>query len=184
MSFTPSRRARGYTLVETLMGMAVSGVLATISLPQFSGVMGSRAADASIQSLATALRLARAEAFKRGEDVTVCARDANVNEQVAACAPSGKDWSAGWLVFVDRGQRGALEDGDLLLQFHQPGRVSLQVASTVRYLTFQSTGISLNAASHFDFLPYGKADAAGAKRICVNKPGRLRRLSTVEECTS
>jgi type IV fimbrial biogenesis protein FimT len=140
--------------------------------------------NSSISSLATALRLARSEATKRGEQVTVCARDPKAAQGEVACAPAGLDWSAGWIVFVDHGVRGRIDDGDVLIQVHQPTSRTTQVTATLRYITLQPTGISLSAASHFDFLPNGQVDAYGARRVCINKPGRLRELAAVVDCAA
>jgi hypothetical protein len=86
------------------------------------------------------------------------------------------------MVFVDQGVRGRLDEGDVVIQVHQPANRTTQVAATLRYITIQPSGISLTAASHFDFLPNGNADAYGAKRVCINKPGRMRQLSAVVGC--
>jgi type IV fimbrial biogenesis protein FimT len=176
--------SRGHTLVELLVTLVVGGVLASMAVPMLGGLAASHAVKAAVDSFESALRLARVEAVKRGELVSVCARDSNVRPDVAACASSGKDWSAGWLVFVDRAERGTIEDDDVLLQVHQPGRNDPVVSATLRYVTFQATGISLTAASHVDFLPRGDAHAAGALRLCINKPGRVRQVAADEVCST
>lgn len=178
------RTTLGFTLVETMVALAVSGVLAATGVPQLSGLMDAKAVEGSVSGLATALRLARSEAMKRGEPVSVCALDPQAGAQALACAPSGKDWSAGWIVFVDRDHRGQLDEDDVLVQVHQAGKDSVKVQATLRYITFQATGISLTAASHFDFLPHGSADAQGARRVCINKPGRLRKLDRIVDCAA
>lgn len=178
------RSTLGFTLVETMTALAVSGILTAVGVPQLSGVMGAKAVEGSVSSLATALRLAKSEAMKRGEPVSVCAMDPQADARNLACAPSGKDWSAGWIVFVDQGTRGRLDDSDLVIQTHQSTSSTTKVTATLRYITMQPTGISLTAASHFDFLPQGQADAYGARRVCINKPGRLRQLPGVMDCAA
>jgi type IV fimbrial biogenesis protein FimT len=177
-------RVRGYSLVETLVALGISGVMATIGLPQMTDNLARRSVDSAILSLSTALRLARAEALKRGETVTVCPRDPRAGDSATICASSGRDWSAGWLVFVDRGERGSLGDADLLLWSHLPPRQAPKVDGTIRYYSFQASGVSLNAASHVDFLPNGREDSPSARRVCINKPGRLRALSRLQECAA
>lgn len=177
-----SRTQLGFTLVETMAALAVSGVLAAIGVPQLTGLMGAKAVDASVASLTEALRLAKSEAMKRGQTVSVCALAAPVNPEAPRCATSGKDWSAGWMVFADHGVRGRLDDGDQLIRVRQSTSTTTKVTATLRYITLQASGVSLSAASHFDFLPQGQADAYGARRVCINKPGRARVLASVTEC--
>jgi type IV fimbrial biogenesis protein FimT len=174
--------ARGFTLVGTMTALAVVSILTATGVPQLSNLAGAKAAESTITALASAIRLARVEAIKRGEPVSVCAIDPQSKPHLATCAEGGKDWSAGWLVFVDRGTRGEFDDDDVRVRVDLPARARLQVQATLRYVTFQPSGVSLTAASHFDVLPGGDATAYGARRVCVNKPGRLRVLSSVQEC--
>ncbi|MBP6675222.1 MAG: GspH/FimT family pseudopilin, partial [Vitreoscilla sp.] len=69
------RSTLGFTLVETMTALAVSGILTAVGVPQLSGLMGAKGVEGSVSSLATALRLAKSEAMKRGETVSVCAMD-------------------------------------------------------------------------------------------------------------
>ena len=82
--------------------------------------------------------------------------------------------------------RSLLEDGDVLVRLHMPGAQAPHVQATLGHITFQPTGISLTAASHFDVVPAGHAedelDAPGARRACINKPGRLRTLPGGQAC--
>lgn len=178
------RTNRGLTLIEILVALAVSGVLMAVGMSQWAGVLGAKAADHSVSSLAVALRLAKSEAMKRGEPVSVCARDPQAGDQGQLCTTSGKDWSAGWIVFVDRGVRGQVDADDLVIQVHQPAKANVTIQATLRYISLQPTGVSLTAASHFDFLPGGRADTYGARRVCINKPGRMRQLAGVSDCVA
>jgi type IV fimbrial biogenesis protein FimT len=176
---------RGYTLVEVMVGVGVAGVLSATGLPSLRQLMHQRAVQGQVQEFRNAVQLVRREAMKRGEVVSLCARDPQDGDRGVRCAKSGKDWSNGWLIFVDRHTHGDLGAGDLLLRVHQPSGGYGPVMSTLRSLSFQHTGVSLNSASHFRFLPPGAehldVDQPGAALICVNKPGRAR-LATGGQC--
>ncbi len=100
---------------------------------------------------------------------------------------SGRDWSGGWLMFVDRDSRGDMSANDLLIKVRQAGPQDGPVLGTMRSLSFEASGISLTSASRLRFLPLGAArvDAAidGSQTVCINKPGRAR-VTAEAECAS
>lgn len=180
-SFRASQR--GFTLTELLTALAVSGVLATVGMPAMGSFHGKTAVDSQVQSLSSAMRRARQEAITRGELVTVCAMDpATANSAEPDCLSNGKDWSAGWIVFVDRGLRGEMGPSDRVIAVHQSGDNKGGALSTQRYVTYRAGGEMLSLASHFRFLPPGQPveDAAlpGSALVCINKPGRPRVAAT------
>jgi type IV fimbrial biogenesis protein FimT len=85
----------GFTLVELMITLAVGIIILTIGIPAFNNVMTSNQTSAYTNDLVSALRLARSEAIKRGEGVTVCASNA------AYTACNSTNWQNGWLVFTD-----------------------------------------------------------------------------------
>jgi Tfp pilus assembly protein FimT len=180
-----SRAMSGLGLVDLMISLSVLAILASAAVQPMQQFVRGRSVDHAVDGLATALARARAEALARAEVVTVCPRDPKVAGVAAVCADS-LEWSAGWLVFVDRGRRGLLEPRDLLLMAVQPTANPPRVMATLRRISFQPTGISLNAASHIDFVPEGtdpaQPDVVGARRACINKPGRLRVLPRATAC--
>jgi len=65
-------KQRGFTLLETLIALAVTAVLLGIALPNLTEYSSSRAVRSKATSLSGSLRLARAESIRRGNRVTVC----------------------------------------------------------------------------------------------------------------
>lgn len=171
---------RGHTLLEWLTSIVVLGLLVQLGLPSLRAWVDGRAVQVQAESLRSALRLARGVALNRQIQVSLCARRAGPDAGPDLCSPSGRDWSSGWIAFVDAGQRGVLDDGDRILHVALPSRQTARVISTVRYVTFQSNGVSLNAASRFTVMPVQAAPGALSDAhdllVCVNKPGRARIL--------
>lgn len=171
---------RGHTLLEWLTSIVVLGLLFRLGLPSVRDWMDHRAVQVQAEALRSALRLARGVALNRQVQVSLCARRAGPDAGPDLCAPSGRDWSSGWITFIDEGQRGVLEDGDRILHVELPSRHTARVIATVRYVTFQSNGVSLNAASRFTVMPVQAAPGALSDAhdllVCVNKPGRARIL--------
>ena len=88
-----NRTAKGFTLVELLVALAVAGVLLGLGVPSFVGAIRNAQLNAPWAELRSALFLARSEAVKGSHVVSVCAR--------ASDTTCGADWDAGWLVYVE-----------------------------------------------------------------------------------
>lgn len=63
----------GFTLVELLVVLAVAGILATMAIPSFKSLIQSQRVKNAGFELYSALSLARNEAIKRNNDVTLAA---------------------------------------------------------------------------------------------------------------
>ena len=84
----------GFTLIELFVALAVMGILAGVGIPSFISAVSNSRVSTQYNSLIGGLYLARSEAVKTSNSVTVCAR--------ASDTQCGSDWTHGWLVFVDK----------------------------------------------------------------------------------
>jgi type IV fimbrial biogenesis protein FimT len=176
--FTP-RLLRGVTLLEALVALGVAAVAAAAAAPGLNGLMQRSVVQTQAESLRSALRLARQEAMARGETVTACALDGQARAQGrTACAPWGEDWSGGWLVFVDRDDRGTVDGADRVVSVVVAPQPSGSVIGTDRYLSFRPSGVLLSGMGHLRVLPPGAPaldePAPGSVLVCVNRTGRPR----------
>jgi type IV fimbrial biogenesis protein FimT len=172
-------RQQGFTLVELLATVGIAGTLTAFAVPELSGMHDRSVIASQVASFDADVRRARAEAIRTGELVTVCALDADtLADDMPSCKEAGKDWSGGWLVFIDRGERGEVDDDDEILHVESaPANVGA-VVGTQRYITYRPSGELLSLAAHFRFVPPGQpaADVAvsGSALVCINKPGKPR----------
>jgi len=90
-------RQRGFNLFELLTAIAILGIVTAIAVPSFQTISINSNLSTETNDLVSSLRLARSEAAKQGQDVTVC----SANAGLTACSGSA-DWSTGWLV-IDGG---------------------------------------------------------------------------------
>jgi type IV fimbrial biogenesis protein FimT len=86
-----SFKAMGFTLIETMVVVAIIAILASIAAPSFQSLIRKTHLTAASSALQVSLSLARSEAVKRGTDARVT---------VAAAGTAGS-WVNGWTVFVD-----------------------------------------------------------------------------------
>lgn len=169
---------RGFTLIEFAIVIAIAAILIGVAAPDLRRAEGVRALGAQTSEFMSGLRFARAEAMKRGEAVTVCAADAGSASQrcVGAESFAPTDWRGGWLVFVDRGERGAIDGSDQLLRVQQPLQRTSGIAGTRSSITYSAAGFSVDAASHFLFIAPALASGPPPAEllVCVSKQGRPR----------
>ena len=132
----------GLTLLELIVGIAVLGILLAVGVPSFQSTVNSNRLAAQTNSLVTALNVARSEAVKRGQPVSVCA---STNQ--TSCS-GGTAWTTGWIAFTDaNGAVGTVNaPGDTVLQVWQALSGPAALNSTVAYVQYQPTGRSVAPA--------------------------------------
>jgi type IV fimbrial biogenesis protein FimT len=89
-------KAAGTTLLELLTALAVVAVLAALAAPSFQTLHSNSRRTAVVNGFLHTVFLARSEAIKRAQVVSVCR-----SSDGRRCEP-GVDWSSGWIVFVNR----------------------------------------------------------------------------------
>ena len=151
----PRNLAGGFTLLEALVVLALVGVLVALAAPSVSGMRARHQLQAQAEGLLDSLVLARSEALRRQQRVTLCPRTRD-----NACDASAA-WQNGWLVFVDANDNAQREADEPLIEVHGdvPPAVRMGVASTVKgYFSYGSEGRSQST---------GGAFMAGTWRFCL-----------------
>jgi len=87
----------GFTLVELIVTVSVVAILSSIAAPSFRTMLQNNKASVAANEMVSALLLARSEALKRRNNVTVCTSA----DQTTCAGNSEKDFAKGWIVFVD-----------------------------------------------------------------------------------
>ena len=171
---SPRAAARGFTLIELAVVLAIVAVLLRVAAPGLSRAAVARALAAQASEFMAALRFARAQALARGAAVTICASGTGM--PAPACQGRGSaDWRSGWIVFADRDRRGAPNAHEPVLRVQPPLQRSGGVAGTRAGISFTAAGYATDAASRYAFSPPAAVlDALPALTVCVSKQGRPR----------
>ena len=112
-------KAKGFTLLELVVTVAIVALLAAIALPSFQTFVEGNRLTTSANLFLTMLNYARSEAIRRGGTVSVCAG----NNNTCVCNANlgcNDNWKNGYLIFsdtnsdctIDAGQDQVLRVGD------------------------------------------------------------------------
>jgi len=167
---------RGMTIVEMMLTLGIVAVLVAMATPSFTGMVQNSRIRGQSSDLLVNLAVARAEAAKRGQRVTMCP-----TTTYAATPPScqtgtlGTAWGQGYMVFVDVNQDGAFNSGtDVLIT------VSERLSGN-NILT--SNGFTNAPVNALQFRPSGATNlpaAGGTFKLCDSRSGNVGRLITLQ----
>ena len=129
----------GFTIMELMIAVAIFALLLGVGVPSFNDAMRRNRLAASTNDLMSSLALARSEALKRGQMVSVCGS----NAAQTACT-GNVDWANGMIAFTDAGVIGLFDGADAILQrWPAASERNLTLISEAASLTYRPDG-SLN----------------------------------------
>jgi type IV fimbrial biogenesis protein FimT len=192
------RSQQGFTLIELLVTIAVAVILLLIGVPSFQQIIANNRMAADVNSLVTALNLARSEAIKRGVWATVC-RSANSTSATPACS-NAANWETGWMVFVDNNNNGVCADansdgmcdtgGGQILRVWGPlsGGETLRGIDTnnanITWVAYQPLGISQGSTGRLNdsFRLCDYRGTSSARLVAIGLGGRVSTSSGTTAC--
>ncbi|CAN7652305.1 GspH/FimT family pseudopilin [Variovorax paradoxus] len=89
MKFSKHRGARGFTLIELMVGIALFALLFTFAYPSYTSFIRNAQVRTAAESIVNGLQLARAEAIRRNSNV----RFRLLNTSQGAAVTGGTDWN-------------------------------------------------------------------------------------------
>lgn len=158
----------GFTLIELSVITGILGILASIALGPFSGLIEQQRATAAIEALQSHMALARSTAISRNRATILCpSRDSHT-------CNNDTDWSGGWLLYVDENRnRRPDAKGEILRVDLRTHDGALRIASSGgrRQLRYHSDGSS--AGTNLTLSICGRSDSL-LGQVIVNNIGRPR----------
>jgi len=182
----PRRHAIGFTLIELMVTLTILAILLALAIPSFARLLAANRVSTETSELIASLNLARSEAVRRGQAVTLRALDSS-------------NYSKGWRVFADLDQDGAQSsatnetDGKPLREVG-----SFSGTTTIRRVsrsappgafTYSDVAASDSARSYLVFTARGAvaANAQAFFRICDSAypslQGRIVQINAVGKVT-
>ena len=164
-------RTTGLSLIELLVALFVIAVLAAVAAPSFGRLVAEQRLATASNQLLTAIHLARSEAVRRGERVTLCA---SADGLTCAAAAGYHD---GYIVFVGPPDANLSPPGGaspLLVASASPQLVITANGSMRDYISFVSTGVTRQLNGALQIGTFSLCDGQRARRIIVSRTGRPR----------
>ncbi|MDB5875562.1 MAG: methylation [Ramlibacter sp.] len=175
---------RGFTLLESVVVMAVMATLASVAVPSMTWFIDSVKISSATDLMLSGLSLARSEAIKRNARVVLCK-----SEDGESCTTTG-GWEQGWIVFHDANRNGVLDGGETIILREQPLAANLRLSGNMHvanYISYAPTGVARLAGGGFQAgtltLCRRSAETGEGRQIVINSGGRPRvQRATVEMC--
>lgn len=150
------------------MALVLVAVLLSLATSAYSGFQARRAVEVASQALLSDFALARAEAIRRGNFVTICQ-----STNGAQCLDTSTAWHTGWLMFEGQAPPTAASPGVSVLRV-QPAlngieRLTLTLGLNQTRLIFSPTGVGVSPAGRFTITP--AAEPGQQRLLCINGGG-------------
>jgi len=162
------KQAKGFTLLELLVTLAVASILVSVGVPSFRGaIMDNRMIRDSNQFVAS-INLARSTAVRFQRNAMVCP-SANYNAAVPTCS-ADTDWSVGWIVWVDKNRDGATSANEIIYVQAPINDANSFSASAATLFSFDARGFGVSPGD--DLMLCDNRSGETGRRIRVNNVGR------------
>ena len=170
----PARPARGFTLVELLVAVAIAAVVLGLAVPAWGRfVAGVRVATATTE-LVSGLHAARSEAIKRQHRVTLCK-----SADGTSCASDG-GWEQGWMMFADADNFGVRDAGESVVRISTGEHDGLGIQGNsefARFISYTPMGTTRRASGALGMgsmtVCSSRAGVTG-RRVVISRTGRAR----------
>ena len=168
------KKSSGYTLLELLITVALIALVMAIGIPAMTTFTQNDRLITQINTLTGHLALARSEAVKRAQQVSVCVSNSGID------CTGGTAWENGWIVYVDENSDGSFTAGEEILRAQQ----TLQGGNTL-------TPATIGTEITYDYRGYVDAASVGSFSLCdirgedygraisISTTGRVRKDTTI-----
>lgn len=142
-SRTP-RQARAFSLYNALVTLIVVSTVATIAVPSLQQLLSTQRMAGAINTLITALHLARSEAIRGGVNAALCPSVDGRN------CTNGSNWEAGYLLYIDRNANNKVDADEFVVKiFEATNQMRLRTSPGRDHVRYTSSGLAPGSNATF-----------------------------------
>ena len=162
-------RARGFSLLEALIAVAIITIVLAMGVPAFAGLTQKTALRAEQDELFAAIQYARHLAVETASRVVMCPSTSH-DECIAE-----PNWHEGWIVFVDDNFNREREGGETIYLVGDAADDGFHITSSQhrRRIGFLPTGMAFGSNVTVRFCPPNGAKVT-PRAIVISNSGRPR----------
>lgn len=174
--------ARGFTLLESMVVVAILAVLAALAGPNMVPVIERWRVRQAVEEMTGTIAFARSEAITRGGNVAV--RRSTPDTAQCALAAQVSNWNCGWTVFDDVNGNGVQDSGEDTLRQSSPlSSVTATNASTLGASYALTRWGSLQGGGSVAFaFASARSGSTVQTALCLGAGGRARAKPGIGTC--
>lgn len=163
---------RGFSLIELLVTLSILAILLSVAVPSFSGLVADARVSETQNRLRAVLALARSEAIRQNQRITLCA-----SQDATSCVGDARRGASIWsqaLLFADADENRLYDpEVDSLIKLVTLGEGGQVLWNRGDSTVYEGDG-SLLGGSNGSFYVFDKADKAAGMRLVLQMTGRVR----------
>lgn len=172
------RKEQAFTLIELMIGIAVTLIVLSISVPAMASFVAGNAQSAAVNQFMGELNLARQSAVRLQQPVTVCPSQSGLS------CESWASWSDGLIIFVDPNRDNILDADETLLRRINTSSEVLSITPKSRFrwsVRFQPDGSA--GGKNGTHVLCAERSLSKPKAVVISNAGRIRvRDANPNEC--
>jgi type IV fimbrial biogenesis protein FimT len=178
--------AKGFTLIELMVTIALAAILMAIAAPSFMAFQRNAELTSFANSMVASINAARGEAMKRGRYAMLVPADST-------------HWSSGWIAFVDVDRSQSFDASkDIVVQEREAPPSYLTITpngtalATPPYIMFDASGYATSKSSGFGNLTFNivRSDVSSStswsetRNVIISVTGRVRACKPTSDSDS
>lgn len=167
--------AKGFTLLEILIGIAVLAILLAIALPAYSAAVARADCNKLLTALVGSISNARTAAMNYDSDAILCP-----SIDGKSCSGSTQ-WHDGWLVGVDGNADNNIGGGEMVINNQDAFDEDVHMVSTTGRTRLQFQPYGSNAGSNVTFTLCDRRGKSGASAYVLNNDSHFREVKPKPE---